>query len=137
MSSFVLDSCALIALLNMEEGEDLVSDLMSSAAVGLCSLIINQVNLLEVYYDTLRRYGKDTAKQVLTRVTDCRVKIVHTLTDEVFEEAGRLKASYKISLADAIALAEARTQNASLVTCDHHEFDALEQAEHMSFLWIR
>jgi len=137
MNSFVLDACALLALLHKEEGYDLVSDLLTSAKIGLNVIHINQINLLEVYYDILRSCGKDTAKQVMALVSDSRVRVIRSLSDEVFEEAGRLKATYRISLADSIALAEARTQNASLVTCDHHEFDPLEQTEPIPFLWIR
>jgi predicted nucleic acid-binding protein len=136
-SLFILDSCALIAFLHNENGSDFVSDLLESAASGLCHLSIHKINLLEVYYDTLRRDGKETAAQVLQLVKDNRIMTLPFISDEVLEEAGRLKAAYKISLADSIALAEARTQNASLVTCDHHEFDPLEQTEPISFLWIR
>jgi predicted nucleic acid-binding protein len=54
-----------------------------------------------------------------------------------FTQAGRLKATYKISLADSIALAQAIVVNGSLLTCDHHEFDAIEGKESLNFHWIR
>jgi predicted nucleic acid-binding protein len=59
------------------------------------------------------------------------------ISDEIFLEAGRLKASYKISLADSIVLAEALVTNAKLLTADHHEFDVIEENEEILFLWIR
>jgi predicted nucleic acid-binding protein len=59
------------------------------------------------------------------------------LSDAVFAVAGRLKASYRISLADAVALAEASVSGGALLTSDHHEFDAIEQKENIRFLWIR
>ncbi len=65
------------------------------------------------------------------------IDIVETLNDDVFKEAGRLKAKYKVSLADSIVLGEAIVRNAVVLTCDHHEFDIIEQQEHIQFDWIR
>jgi predicted nucleic acid-binding protein len=134
---YVLDSCALIAMFYKEPGGQVVSDLLARARTNLVHIKMSKVNLLEFYYDSLRQQGKAGAQDGMALVNDSPIQIIPWLSDEVFEEAGRLKAAYKISLADSIALAEARTQNASLVTCDHHEFDPLEQSEPISFLWIR
>jgi hypothetical protein len=59
------------------------------------------------------------------------------LTDSVFNEAGRFKASYRISLADSIALAETIVSSGELLTADHHEFDVIEKQEEIKFHWIR
>jgi predicted nucleic acid-binding protein len=60
------------------------------------------------------------------------------MTHDKLIEAGRLKTTYKISLADAIALAEASVSGGILVTADHHEMDKIEQAEpNIKFRWIR
>jgi predicted nucleic acid-binding protein len=59
------------------------------------------------------------------------------LEDAVFKEAGRLKAIYRISLADSLALAEAKTRGARIMTADHHEFDTLDKKGEVAFLWIR
>ena len=56
---------------------------------------------------------------------------------EIFTEAGRLKASYKISLADSVALAQTIVSGGALLTADHHEFDAIEKHENIRFEWIR
>ena len=53
-------------------------------------------------------------------------------------EAGRLKACYRISIADSVALAEASVSWGRLLTADHHEFDAVEKKEgNIGFCWIR
>jgi predicted nucleic acid-binding protein len=57
--------------------------------------------------------------------------------DSVFLEAGRLKSVYKISLADAIALAYASIMKCTLVTADHHEMDVIDDKEDIRFCWIR
>jgi predicted nucleic acid-binding protein len=51
-------------------------------------------------------------------------------------EAGRLKTTYAISLADAIACATAGSLRATLVTSDHKELTQVEQDENLSVLWL-
>lgn len=48
-----------------------------------------------------------------------------------------MKATNRIALADAIAIAEANVRDTELVTCDHHEFDALVKEKKMVAYWIR
>jgi len=55
----------------------------------------------------------------------------------VIEIAAHLKTSFRISLADSVALANAVSQNAPLATSDHHEFEALADAGAARILWIR
>jgi len=100
---------------------------------------MNKTNLLEVYYGVYREYGKKSADDLFDEIKISPVVIKSNLTDDVFSEAGRFKASYKISLADSIALAEASISGGALMTSDHHEFDIIEQsdAENVKFLWIR
>jgi predicted nucleic acid-binding protein len=82
--------------------------------------------------------GKSVADRTWQTVKQSVVHIVSDFSDEVFAEAGRLKASYKISLADAIALAETSVSGGVLVTADHHEMDKVEQREpNIKFQWIR
>jgi len=134
---FILDACSLIALLYQEDGADVVLDLYRKAACGSIFLKMNRLNLLEVYYDTLRREGEQTARTLVSLINQSPITIIPELSDTVFFEAGRLKTSYKISLADSIALGEAFAQNGTLVTSDHHEFDVIDKNGAVKFLWIR
>ncbi|MDR1564859.1 MAG: type II toxin-antitoxin system VapC family toxin [Oscillospiraceae bacterium] len=136
-NAYVLDACALIALLEKEDGANVVLKLYNEAKTNRIKLMMSKLNLLEVYYGTLRDYGLDQAHKLIESISKSPIQIVSDFSDEVFVEAGRLKASYKISLADSIALAEAAVRQALLVTCDHHEFDIIEQNEPIKFLWIR
>ena len=88
-----------------------------------CIVYINKINILEVYYGVFREEGKDKAEEILVKILALPLKIIDKLEDTVFKEAGRLKAIYKISLADSLALAEAKTRGSRIVTADHHEFD--------------
>jgi predicted nucleic acid-binding protein len=98
---------------------------------------MHKVNLLEVYYDVVKRCGETIAKNVFSEIKRNPIKIISPISNSVFFEAGRLKAKYKISLADSIALSTAYLLKGNLVTSDHHEFDIIEQKEKSSFCWIR
>ena len=137
MNRYILDACALIALLQEEEGADKVAAVINAAHKGEAVVEMNKVNLLEVYYDAYRSRGKVQADMMISEFKKRPIIIKPEITDNIFEEAGRLKASYKISLADAIALAEASISGGKLLTADHHEFDIIEQQEKIKFEWIR
>ena len=134
---YILDACALIAFLRDEAGADDVTAVLRSANDGEAMILINIINLLEVYYDIYRGAGKKKADEELIMIKKLPFNIQTGLSDEVFLEAGRLKASYRISLADSIALAEASMSGGALMTSDHHEFDVIEQSENIRFYWIR
>ena len=137
MTRYVLDACALLAMLRNETGADQVAAAINAANNGEAEIIMNKINLLEVYYDLYRSLGKEKAALILSEILKRPIDINAEITDEIFSEAGRLKASYKISLADSIALAQAVILEGELLTADHHEFDPLDGCEPVRFHWIR
>ena len=137
MKKYVLDTCALVAFFNDEKGADVVENLFHEATLGICEIIINKYNLLETYYGYLRANGEEFAENIFKIVETSCINIVDVLTDEIFRQAGRLKVDFKISLADAIALAQAKVDDAIIVTSDHHELDAVERGTDINFQWIR
>ena len=137
MSCYVLDACALLALLRNEPGADKVATVLNAANSGEAEIVMHRANLLEVYYDLYRTLGKEKADLVLYEVLKRPITINVEITDKIFAEAGRLKASYKTSFADSFALAQALEIDGELLTCDHHEFDAIEGKEDISFSWVR
>ena len=137
MITYVLDACAMLAVLSNEPGASIVEDIYEKAAAGKAVLAMNKLNLLEVYYDLFRTYGKERADKILDEIKRLPIQIYHDISDEVFAIAGRLKASYKISLADSIALAQTIATCGELLTADHHEFGAIDGHENIRFHWIR
>lgn len=135
--AFIFDASALIAFLNDEDGAGKVENILQSAQNNACRIYMNKLNLLEIYYGVYRDDGQDKAEDTLERVLGLPIAIVDTISDDVFKEAGRLKATYKISIADSIALAEAKTRNIEIVTADHHEFDTIEKVADVKIHWIR
>ena len=137
MKSFILDACALVAFFNDESGADVVERLLNDANNGNCIVVMNKYNLLEVYYGYLRANGENFAESVFSIVASSCIKIPDILTDNLFRQAGKLKVAYRLSLADAIFLAQAIEDNAIVVTSDHHELNIVEQSGKFEFLWIR
>ena len=134
---YVLDACALLAFIYKETGVDVVKSIFEYANNGDAEIFVNKINLFEVFYNVRRADGLLAAEAVYDKMMGLPIKIINALSDEVFFEASRLKTSYKMSVADCIALAEASVLGASLITSDHHEFDAVEQNESINFTWIR
>ena len=137
MVTYVLDACAMLAALANEQGADVVDEIYEKAVSGEAKLTMHKVNLLEVYYDLFRTYGKERADEIYTEIRKLPIHIFQEITDEVFFTAGRLKVTYKISLADAFALAQAIVTGGEFLTTDHHEFDLIVGKEPINFHWVR
>jgi predicted nucleic acid-binding protein len=134
---FVLDSCALIALLVNENGADAVKELLQKALDGKIKILMHNVNFLEVYYNTYKLYNEKSALKLLEDIKTSPIKIDTEITDDILIKAGRLKSLYKISLADSIGLAETIINDGCFVTADHHELEIVEEKEKINLVWIR
>ena len=135
--NYTLDACALVAFLNDEDGADIIEDLLDKSAVGDVSIYMSIVNLLEVYYAELRVKGSAIAKIVLDTVNHYSIKIVNTISEQIFKEAARLKTTYKMSLGDCIGIATAIELSGQFVTSDHHELDIVDKNETNLIFWFR
>jgi PIN domain nuclease of toxin-antitoxin system len=133
---FVLDACALIAYLNGELGADKVEDLLEQARQNRARLYVASVNAYEVFYDCLKR-DATTARQLIDDIYGLPITVVESLDRPLMDAAGWFKVSYRVSLADSIALGLAQESNARLVSTDHHELDQIERDGKMRFRWIR
>ena len=137
MKIYVLDACSLIALLTNENGANAVKNLLEKAANGEIKILMHKVNFLEVYYYTYRNYGEEKAIKLLNDIKIAPIKINSEITDEILIKAGRLKSSYKMSLADSIGLAESLINKSSFVTADRHELEIVQEKEKLDLVCIR
>ena len=138
VTNYLLDACAMLALLNNEKGADTVNSLLDNARRGEISLSMNAANLIEVYYDRIRIYGHELADTIIRGIYDTTpISIINDLTPVIVREAAYFKAKGKMSFADAILIATARCTGATVVTCDHVELEYVERQDHIPFLWIR
>jgi predicted nucleic acid-binding protein len=136
--NYVLDACALIAYLAEEKGKgyEAVNELFTRMEEDDISFYMSVFNLIEVYYDFIRKYKSvEWADEIMQQVDDLPIEIIGTVSHTVYRETARLKGFYRISLADAIACATAKSLAAAVVTKDH-EIRAVEQGENLSVLWI-
>jgi predicted nucleic acid-binding protein len=134
---YLLDACALIAFLNDEPGAGMVGDLLTRAEQGSLRLYISGIQALEVYYDRIYVKGRDYADMFLESLYNSAIEVVSPVSRADIREAGRLKTTYSISLADSVACAIAIGMQEAVVTCDHGEMEQIEKAEPVQFLWIR
>lgn len=138
MNVFLLDACALIAYFARETGAEKIKSLFKDAIDNLdTKIFMNQVNLLEVYYDVIKNYDEQEADKMLETVKELPIEITKELENTAFKKAGYLKSKYKMSLADSIALAESIARNGRLITSDHHEFALIEKSENIKIYWFR
>ncbi|GHT90126.1 hypothetical protein FACS1894137_19480 [Spirochaetia bacterium] len=133
---YALDACALLTALNGEPGADVVTAMLNACEAHKIIIHMNAIQVLEVYYDRIYKKGQEYADEFLDNFFESNIIVDYYVSELVLRQAGHYKTSYKMSLADAVCLAGAATQGATVITADH-EFDPVEEAEHFPFLWIR
>ena len=134
---YIFDACALIALLSREKGYKNVENIIEMSKNKEAKIIMHTVNVFEVYYHIYKLYDEASALKFLNEIKDSPIQLHAKVTNDIIINAGKLKRQYKLSIADAIGLAETIISNGSFVTADHHELDVIEKKENISFTWIR
>jgi ribonuclease VapC len=133
MAVKVLDSYALIAYFRDEPGADLVEGLLLAAEKKDAPLHMTDVNYAEVKYSIVKKDGLEAWGEAAKVLQGLPIDF-HSTTRAMADGAAELKAKYKMSLADAFAVALAKEKKAELVTGDP-EFRVLEKEIRIS--WLR
>lgn len=128
----LLDSFAVLAWMQDEEGAQIVEDLLYGAQRGEEQILMNIVNLGEVFYSCARIQDLQFARDTLERVRVLPIRIVPCPNDLVLQ-AVEIKAEYPIAYADAFIVATALREEAQVVTGDP-EFKKLEHL--IRVLWL-
>lgn len=128
----LLDSSALYAFLNRERGLEKVNDLLRTARRAKEPLLMNEINIGEVYYLIARRQSLERAEHFLRHLQSLPIEPVSTSFADVLE-AARLKARFPISYADAFVVATALRADAVVVTGDP-EFHAVSELVEIQWL---
>jgi ribonuclease VapC len=124
MKATVLDSYALIAYLDREEGYEEVADVFEECIAKGREVFVCVVNWGEVIYHALRAGGDKTATLAEDGMRALPLQIVEA-NKELTLQAARLKATNKMSYADCFAAALALKKKCELVTGDK-EFRQVE-----------
>ncbi|GHV80898.1 hypothetical protein AGMMS49944_26890 [Spirochaetia bacterium] len=134
--TYILDACAIIALINKEPGADKIINMLEQAAAGEITIAMSTVNFIETYYDQLRSKTPAEVQEFLELISISPINMIHTIVEAVTRETSRLKAAYSISLADAIGIGTAINLNGVFVTGDGELIEP-ETVEHAPILWFR
>ncbi len=132
MDNYVLDSFAILALLDKEPGSTKVVDLLHQARAKRIRLLMTWVNVGEVAYIIERRRGKDFVFQVLGELEATQIEFF-AIERHLALQAANIKANYPLAYADAFAAALAVQEQAILVTGDP-EFKTLENM--LPIFWL-
>lgn len=130
--TYVLDSFAILALLNGEQGSDVVADVLKKTETNEVKTLMPWINVGEVAYIVERRSGAGQVYQVLGNLETTKIDFVdadRTLT----LAAAHLKVQYPLSYADAFAAALTMLEKGILLTGDP-EFRALEKE--LTIQWL-
>jgi predicted nucleic acid-binding protein len=118
MSTVVLDAWAALAFLQREgEAWVAVRRLLRRAVRGNVRLLMNVVNLGEVYYRLVQIAGQQRADERFQRFRRLPIEVLPA-REALALSAARVKAVHPISYADAFAVATAKTAGARLATGD-------------------
>lgn len=114
---YVLDTSAILAFLGGEPGADRVERLLRAARAGRHQVLACSITLMELFYTAIRAQGEDEAFRLVALVKAWPLEWVYP-DEKTLLQAGRLKASHRLSVADALVAAVARMRGATLVHKD-------------------
>lgn len=127
MANRVLDSWALIAFFEGEPAAGAVEEILDQANRDKHRLYLSAVNWAEIYYNTMREVSREAAEDQARMIANLPIDVIGVGDDlKLARQAAAFKATYRLSLADAFAVALAKEKKAELVTGDP-EFNALEK----------
>jgi predicted nucleic acid-binding protein len=126
----VLDSYALLAYLKGEPGSQAIRIALDETGNRV---LMNDINIGEVYYILARERGNDRADHFLNSILpSLPIEIVSNDTEMVIQ-AARIKARHTIAYADCFAVATALRESAAVLTGDP-EFKAVDSL--IAIEWI-
>lgn len=122
----LLDSFAMIAYLSKEKGFKEVREVMSEAQITGHPVLMNEINVGEVYYILFRKRGRKEVDYFLWTILPSLPILTVSNAFEDVVSAAEIKAEHPLSFADCFAVDTARKNNAVIMTGDP-EFKNVEQ----------
>jgi len=113
----LLDSYAILAYLKQEPNFEIVKDLLQSSGKGRESILMNQINAGEVYYQVARQDLSEDMDRFWNQFLQLPIIFIENDFDLIVE-AAKVKARFPMAYADAFAVATALREGASIVTGD-------------------
>ena len=124
MKAYVLDTSALLALIEDEGGGEDVEALLKQALDGQVVIFISVITCIEVFYISQQEQGAEIAVERLRLIEDLQVQ-QEPLDEHLIRTIGDLKATQSLSFADCCIAGLAKHKQAMLVHKDP-EFEQIE-----------
>ena len=118
---FLLDTSAWFTFMEDEKGADEVESILTTK-----DIIIPFIVLMEVYYISFREKGEYIASERYAFLKSSEAEFIWQIDEPTLLMAGKFKALYRISLADAVIASIAKRNGAILVHKDP-EYEALKK----------
>ncbi|OQX05098.1 MAG: hypothetical protein BWK80_52685 [Desulfobacteraceae bacterium IS3] len=125
MKEYVLDTSAILAFIENEDGAETVENLLMSSIEEGNKIFISAVTLIEIFYISVQEQGSETGEERLDLLGNLPL-IQESLTPQFTKIIGKLKAYKSMSFADCCIAGLAKYKNAVLVHKDP-EFEQLEE----------
>ncbi|MEJ2167309.1 MAG: type II toxin-antitoxin system VapC family toxin [Desulfobacterales bacterium] len=114
----LLDSFALLAYLNKEEGFEKVRSTLADAQKTSLPVLMNELNVGETYFIIHRKRGQEQAEYFLNPILPgLPISVIPNDFNAVIS-AAKIKAGRALSFADCFAVATAQRENAVILTGD-------------------
>lgn len=116
--NYLLDTKALIAFFNNEDGADKIERILREIDDNNAEGFVSAITLTELYYLYSRTRGERSAKDRIEQIKHSNLKVV-VITAEIAMKAGEYKVK-AIPIADSLIAASAQSVGAPVVTDDEH-----------------
>jgi len=126
--SYVLDTSALMTLIEQEEGAERVRDVLLKQTI-----IIPWLSILETIYISRRELGEEEALTRYALLKKLDATIIWNADEALLLNAARIKSTHSLSLADSVIAAIATQSKATLLHKDP-EFEQLQDVLEMEML---
>jgi PIN domain nuclease of toxin-antitoxin system len=137
----VLDSSAMVAYLNGQDGGDVVRDVLADPDRDV-PVYAHAVNLCEVFHLFLRAGGPSIAEAAIAELKGAGVEERADMDGAFWRDAAALIATQRgqglqLAQGDAFGLALARRESADFYTADRHELTSVAAVGLASIVFIR
>ncbi|MCI0554186.1 MAG: PIN domain-containing protein [Anaerolineae bacterium] len=129
--SFVLDTSALMAFIEKEEGAERVREILLKK-----STIIHWLSIMETVYISQRELGEEEALTRYALLKKLNAKIIWDADEALLLNAARIKSTHSLSLADSVIAAITAQYKAILIHKDP-EYEPLQDVLEMEILPYR
>jgi ribonuclease VapC len=128
-----LDSYALLAYLNKEDGFEKVRNVLAYAQRASLPVLMNELNVGETYYILYRKRSHEQADYFLDTVLAGLPISMISIDFNAVISAAKIKARHALSFADCFVVATAQKENAVILTGDP-EFKNVEKFVEIDWL---